>query len=282
MTTALATTDYLAKLQESAPPDILHLDLGMAYGQQRKYVTVKVPDSFSTLELSMLTDMQFGHLECRVDRIKEYVDWLLSVPNRFCVLGGDMVDAAHALSVGSPYENACEPKEQVFEFAELLMPLRARILGYVGGNHERRTIKQFGSLGSLIANLLRIPYSDGKQFIDIYFGKHAPFKVELWHGRGAARTKGARAQMIHQFMQQGEAHLYLCGHLHDAMLLWDWRQVRDHRHGRIRLQKIAGVMSSSFLSYWATYAEVAGLSASDVMMARAIIEPNGHWEVTMK
>jgi hypothetical protein len=52
--------------------------------------------------------------------------------------------------------------------------------------------------------------------------------------------------------------------------------------GRIKLQKVAGIMSSSFLAYWNSYAEVAALPPSDTMMARAILERNGHWEVTLR
>ena len=48
------------------------------------------------------------------------------------------------------------------------------------------------------------------------------------------------------------------------------------------LKKIAGVMSSSFQSFWNTYAEVYGMSPSDTMMARCILGPKGDWEVTLK
>jgi uncharacterized PurR-regulated membrane protein YhhQ (DUF165 family) len=46
---------------------------------------------------------------------------------------------------------------------------------------------------------------------------------------------------------------YLVGHLHDVVLLFDWRQQRINK--RIKLQKIAGIMSSSFQEYWNSYAE---------------------------
>jgi hypothetical protein len=81
-------------------------------------------------------------------------------------------------------------------------------------------------------------------------------------------------------MQQADSQLYLVGHLHDSLLLFDWRQVRQR--GKIKLQKIAGVMSSSFQAYWNTYAETYALSPSDTMMARVILDPSGGWEVTLK
>ena len=86
--------------------------------------------------------------------------------------------------------------------------------------------------------------------------------------------------MLHRFMSQADSQVYMVGHLHDVVLLFDWRQ---HRVGnRIKLQKIAGVMSSSFMGYWNSYAEVAALPPSDSMMARVIIERDGRWEITLK
>ncbi|MCI0559644.1 MAG: hypothetical protein MN733_14215 [Nitrososphaera sp.] len=278
-----AAQNFLDALWKDAPPTPIKFEFGMQYSDQQKYVRAFFsPDDFDHLELLMLTDVQFGHVECNEKRFKEYVDWVLAQPQRFVLLGGDMVDAATVLSVASPYENKYQPREQLLRFCEAIMPIRHRILGYVGGNHERRGTKTFGTLGSVIAMLLKIPYSDGKQIIDIHFGKHSPFKIDLWHGRGASITKGAKAQMLHRFMQQGDSQLYLCGHLHDVIVLFDWRQHRLPRKNEVGLQKIAGAMSSSFLSFWGTYAEVAGLPATDVMMARTILEPNGHWELTLR
>jgi hypothetical protein len=242
----------------------------------------RFPKQPSQIELTHLTDLQYGAKTFQQDRFEQYRDWLLASPNRFCFLGGDIIDAATVLSIASPYENTKEPAAQVKGIVRLLEPLasKGRILGYVGGNHERRTCKTFGDSGALIADYLKVPYSRGVQLIDVVFGEHKPFKVSLWHGTGAAQTKGAKAQMLHRFMQKADSHVYLVGHLHDVVLLFDWRQQRTG--GKIKLQKIAGIMSSSFQGYWNSYAEVAGLAPSDTMMARVVLERSGRWEVTLR
>lgn len=264
------------------------LRVNESYADEIKFVdydfndAARFPEPPKQIELTHLTDLQYGSKNFQQDRFLRHRDWLLSSPYRFVFLGGDIIDAATVLSIASPYENTEEPIDQVENVCSLLKPLSdaGRILGYVGGNHERRTIKAFGDCGRLIAKNLSVPYSRGVQLIDIQFGKHKPFKVSLWHGAGGARTKGAKAQMLHRFMQQADSHVYLVGHLHDVVLLFDWRQTRVGT--RIKLQKIAGVMSSSFQSYWSSYAEVAAMSPSDTMMARIILETNGSWEVTLK
>jgi hypothetical protein len=48
------------------------------------------------------------------------------------------------------------------------------------------------------------------------------------------------------------------------------------------VEKIMGGMSTSFLSWWGTYAEVANLGVSDVAMLRTVLTPDGHWKVTIK
>jgi hypothetical protein len=236
----------------------------------------------ATLELMMLTDLQIGAKGFQRARFLTYRDWLLSKPNRFVFLGGDLVNANTILSKGRPHEDIGEPIDQIDLACELLGPLaeEERLLGYVGGNHERRTLATYGDCGRLIASELKVPYSRGVQLIDIAYGEHRPFKVSLWHGGGSARTKGAKAQMLHRFMSQADSQVYLCGHLHDVVVLMDWRQERKGK--KIKLQKIAGIMSSSFLQYWNSYAEVSAMSPTDTVMGRVVLEPNGHWEVTLK
>jgi len=261
-------------------PQIIHLH---AENDETKLVNVDLRKSKADhIEISHLTDLQYGHKNFMTARFLAYLDWILSCDYRYVILGGDLIDAATVLSIGSPYENTGEPIDQVSGVIELLSPLAKdnRLLGYVGGNHERRTMRTFGDVGRLIAKQLGVPYSRGVQLLDVWYGDHRPFRISVWHGSGGARTKGAKAQMLHRFMGQADSTCYLVGHLHDAMVLFDWRQ-RRHR-GKIKLQKIAGIMSSSFLAYWNSYAEAAAMSPSDTMMGRIILDRNGHWEVTMR
>ena len=277
------TMGFLEDLDKLMRPNPVGLKMGMLYGRQSKYVSVTFdPEKYKTIELLHVTDVQFGHAFCNIKRMEEYRDWVLKKKNRFMVWGGDMIDAHAAWSPGQPWENLFDPQSQVYRFVELWAPARHRVLGYVGGNHERRALPAFGDLGILIASMLRIPYSSGKQHIDINFGAWKPFKVNLWHGRGASRTAGAKMNMLCTFMRQGDGNLYLVGHLHDPMTKFMWRELRNTKSLKVDIVKVGGAMSSSFLETYGTYGEVAGFDCTDVMMARAVIEPNGHWELTLR
>lgn len=238
-------------------------------------------NKFKTLELIHITDVQFGHVCCNVPRMIEYRNWILASPNRFMLWGGDMVDAGTKISVGSPWEQLWEPQGQLYRFAEIWAPARHRILGYVGGNHERRGVTTFGDLGQSIASVLQIPYSAGQQLVDIHFGNHQAFRIHLWHGAGKSVTAGAKMMMLDRFMQRGDSQLYLVGHLHEPMVRFYARPLRQP-HGGIKLIKVGGAMSSSFLDYYGSYAEVVNLSSAPLMMARVVLEANGHWELTLR
>lgn len=237
-------------------------------------------DPSAPIELTHLTDLQYGHKAFEIDKFLAHREWILAHPARFVLLGGDLIDAATVLSVGSPHENDGEPIDQIERLTELLAPIRDRILGYVGGNHERRTCKTYGDAGRQIAHALHIPYSRGVQHIDITLGAWQPFRVTLWHGKGTAGTKGGQAQMLHKFMSQGYSDAYLVGHLHSGLVLYDWKQDRTPEGQRLR--KVVGIMSTSFLGWWGTYAEVACLAPSEPLMGRIVLEPTGHYEVTLR
>ena len=99
MTEALSTIDYVANLEKDAPKDVLKIATGMAYAEERKYVSINVPTTlgFEKLEIYHLTDVQWGSVCCQEKRFIEYRDFILAEPYRFTVFGGDMINASTML-----------------------------------------------------------------------------------------------------------------------------------------------------------------------------------------
>lgn len=281
--TVLSTINTLPEIQSLFQPFPLEARYTHLINKEHKSVAYRVnPDQYDSLEILHITDTQQGHKACRVKKLAEYRDWILSEPNRFVVFGGDMGDFGTKMSLGSPWEQAFEPDALTYEIAKFWAPMRHRILGYVGGNHERRTQLSYGDVGLAVATMLQIPYSSGKQYINIVFGDWNPFTIHLWHGKGAAQTAGAKMQLLDRTMRdEADAHLSLVGHLHTPMTVFMARK-RLQRNGKIKLIKSAAAMSSSFLGYWGTYAEVMNMNTSPLMMARTILEPDGSWELTLR
>lgn len=252
----------------------------LLYGET-KYIEWDFNDAkFKNLELIQITDMQWGHIACKRDRVREYRDWILRAPNRYMIWTGDNVDAATMQSKGTTWENTGSPQQQLFEFVQEWAPAAHRILGYVGGNHERRVLTTFGDLGITIAALLRVPYSRGQQLIDIKFGKHESFQISQWHGMGGAATIGTVAQKLYRFAAEGDSQLYFMGHHHKPLIFPFWKQRRGKQG--IRQVKTFACCGSSFLDTWGSYAEVAGYGPTDVLMPRAVIGKDGSFELTLK
>src|SRR5690242_5421284 len=74
----------LGAIIRDMPRNVAVSTTGMAYDRERKYVTWDFGwKKFDSIELLHMTDLQFGHRECRVHRVLEYRDWVLAEPNRF-------------------------------------------------------------------------------------------------------------------------------------------------------------------------------------------------------
>lgn len=276
------TLNLLAEVQSQLEAYVPLLKQSMVIDGQARRLTWDFSDvDIDTLELLQITDVQFGHKACDTETVNKYLAWVLAQENRYVLFGGDMVDAGHVQSKGSPFEQVGDPQQELWSFCKLFAPIRHRVLGYVGGNHERRSIPTFGDIGKSIATVLELPYSPGKQHIDIIFGDHKPFKISMWHGGGGGQTKGALANGLVKFMNQADSQLYLLGHLHQAMVVQESREIRAKN--KMVLQKIVGARGSSFLKHYGTYAEVIlGTNAQTIQMPRAVLEKNGHWELTLR
>lgn len=259
---------------------------GMLIDGQTKFLTHRLPASFATkypeIEILLMTDVQFGHVCCRADKVKEYNDWTLEKPYRFQVWGGDMVDAWRVGSPGSGYDNILSPQNQLYRFCELMAPVVHRVMGCVGGNHERRAMAGGLDLGSLISAMLGIPYSAGVQMISVEYGKHNPFRGYLWHGRGAARTAGGRVNMTLSVVPNDiDAQVYWSGHIHTPHVYPGWHVRRDHKNQKMVGEKYYVVSASSFLEFYGNYAEIGGYTYTGLMMPLTHVRADGGYRVEM-
>lgn len=228
------------------------------------------------IELVGLADVQWGQKAVKIETLASFVDWILDKPYRFVAGIGDWIDAAHALTPGSSFDNLFNAQSQIFTFCELIAPMAHRILGSVGGNHERRGVPFFGDLGHMIAVLLQLPYSDGRQMVRIHYGAHDPFMLLLSHGHARAKTIGALGQIMERRMRLANAHLYLTGHNHQGIMVPKFREI--HSEGSIRKELYIGAAGTSFLETYGTYAEWMEFESYETIMPLARIFPKGGWE----
>lgn len=93
--------------------------------------------------------------------IKSIIDFILSVPNMYVILGGDCINNTTKTSKGCVLEEYATGQEQINMLVEYMKPLVAdnRIIAiHGGGNHEKRSYNDcYISIPQMIAILLGIP-----------------------------------------------------------------------------------------------------------------------------
>ena len=270
-------------IQVLIPKRKYSLSTGMYHWGEEKFVSARFKKKQDELEIILLTDIQFGHRNCRVKKLIEYRDWILEKPNRFALFGGDHVDAWVPGSPGE-YDNILRPDGQVLQYTEIMAPIADRILGSCGSNHGRRGLRGGVDLDALISGLLNIPYSSGMQMLSVDFGAAAPInplKIFLWHGRGAARTAGGKVNMTLSVTPNDDAHVFFSGHIHSGHVYPQWRMRRDSARLTMVPEKYYVVSAASFLEFYGSYAEVGGYSYSGLLMPLLTVRRDGYYRVTI-
>lgn len=91
--------------------------------------------------------------------IQSIVDFIVSIPNMYVILGGDAVNNTTKTSKGVTLEEYATGQEQINMLVEYMKPIKNRIIAVCGGgNHERRSYNDcFISIPQMIATLLEIP-----------------------------------------------------------------------------------------------------------------------------
>ena len=229
--------------------------------------SVTVPEDWDKPIIFVKGDEQLGHVTCDEERVQKDINWVERNPQCLVMLLGDAIDSATKESPGSVKENTHRgPITQANRYIDMHKPIQDRIVGYVGGNHERRIDKALteGGAGvSLIAHGLstpehRIPYSSGILLLDLYWRSHL-WTFTLFHGAGAAATAGSRTQRLQRNILLSDSLITLSGHLHDEMKT-SRRFVKRASDGKIKISKQTALQCGTYLKYIGSYGEVGGMS----------------------
>lgn len=201
-----------------------------------------------TIKLYAIGDVHIGAKEADLEGFSSFLRCLESESDSYMVIVGDVINNGVKDSVTNVYEETMPPSEQVEYTAELLAPVKDKILGCVGGNHEYRSIKavDYDPLFQVMT-LLRIPelYRQNFAFVRINLerGKTKDhYALYLTHGKSANKQK--------QFAQGGVEGVdaILCGHTHNGLVQKHSRMVLTTRNNVI-MRPIVELTATSWLRY---------------------------------
>jgi hypothetical protein len=196
---------------------------------------------------------------------------------------GDAIDAATKTSPGSIRENSRTPLQQIEAYIDLHKSVADRIIGYVGGNHERRIDKALDEGGGAIRLLAkglssedhRIPYSGGILLIDLVW-RGFLYTFTLFHGAGAAATPGSKIQRMQRNMLLTESMITLSGHLHEEAKTTR-RFMMRLPNGDIKIAKHIALQCGTYLQYLGSYGEVGGMAPVGPDMILIELLPDGKY-----
>jgi hypothetical protein len=242
-----------------------------------------IPNAWDDPILFAKGDEQIGHVACDDARVLKDIEWAAKNPHCLVVLLGDGIDSATKESPGYLRENKTTPLQQVKDYIALHKPIAGQIIGYVGGNHERRIDKALSDPGmtvSLIAEGLstdkhKIPYSGGLLLLDVHWRGHL-WTLTLFHGAGAAQTAGSKIQRMQRNMLLTDSLITLSGHLHDEAKT-SRRFLKRMNDGTIKVVKQTALQCGTYMKYIGSYGEIGGMSPTGPDMIVIEFKPDGKY-----
>lgn len=228
-------------------------------------IQVILPNTLEEIEIVPIADVHIGDPNSDIKMFKEMVQYVLENPNRYVILNGDLMDMALTMSVSDSYGAVLSPARQVEKVAEILKPIKDRILAIGQGNHEFRTYKYTGiDVTHYLASILGITdrYSDNSFMLFLKVGqsqtarpyqskpKQQVYSIFVQHGAGGGRKIGGKANRLSDSDDIiADADLYIMGHVHTPMAFPTSTFVTDTQNMTIVRKNKFFLLNNSFLDF---------------------------------
>ena len=143
------------------------------------------------IKLFAIADTHIGAKEYDRESFEKFISDVSKDPDSYICIVGDLLNNAVRSSVSDVYAEVMSPSQAVDYAVRILQPIADRILGVVGGNHERRSRKEV-DLDPLYTVCALLRREDGSNLCDVYRPNMAFIRVNLEQGK----TKDHYALMI--------------------------------------------------------------------------------------
>lgn len=160
--------------------------------------------------------MHVGAKQCDENFIKEHVERIAEDPNGRAVYMGDAGECNIRNSKGSIFEQTLTPGEQQVHAAELLEPIKNKLLFGISGNHGRRIDIETGlSWDETFCFRLGIPYLELAAFMRLDVGERTvSYDLYFHHGAGGSINMGGKVNKARKFEEIVEADAVFTAHTH--------------------------------------------------------------------
>lgn len=218
-----------------------------------------------TAKLVPIADVHICSLLCDMDRFALLCDWLKTRKRNTRWFGaGDLFDLVVKSGVGSTSRQFCSLHRGIDIATEILSPVADTCLGLGLGNHDARLMRyeevNWDPVRQVCQNL-NIEYLGYWRHMVHRVGEQT-YTLLYHHGKGAARTPGARLKAGLDVLDTTTDEIVVTAHLHDEMTKKQAKRHIDTRTLEVdnRVQHLAEC--PSFLAYGDYAAEKALLPSS--------------------
>lgn len=211
-------------------------------------------------------DVHLGAEECMEVEFRKFIQSVQYTPDVYIALGGDLIDNGTRNSVTNIFRATMSPHTQKREMAEILSPVRDRILCFVPGNHEARSRKDADDdpVYDIAAKLdLEHLYRDSIAFLALELGiptlesgvkneglKRPIYTVVVTHGAGGGMLTGGSVNRTERFGQTiTNFDALITGHTHKPYITYIKKMVPDLRQRRVRMEQAVNISGTSWLQY---------------------------------
>lgn len=244
------------------------------------------------LHLHFIADVHLGAQEHMTREWENFCSTILDDPNAYIILGGDLINNATRNSVSNVFDETMRPREQKRVMAEMLQPLRERILCAVPGNHEGRSGKDADDdpMYDILCKLdLEELWRENIAFVKVQIGppekdgkKNPTYMLVVMHGAGGGIYTGAAVNRNERFgyVLDG-ADALLVGHSHKPFVTQPGKIYIDKYNNQVSIKPFKVITATSWLNYGGYAAKKMLLPASHAPQVITLFGRRKEIKVTM-
>ena len=212
------------------------------------------------LTIIPISDVHIGAQEQMWNEWESFCRRVLSDPNIYITLGGDLINNGTRSSVSNLFEETMRPRDQKRLMVEMLMPIKDRILCAVSGNHERRSGKDADDdpTYDILCKLdIEHLYRENIAFVKIQMGDKASngkvnptYMLVVTHGAGGGALTGGAVNRNERFGYAIDgADAIIVGHTHKPFITQPSKIYIDKFNNQVSVKPFKVISSTSWLRY---------------------------------
>lgn len=212
------------------------------------------------IKIYPISDVHLGAAEHLETFWNDFVGKVQEDENAYVILGGDLINNSTRNSVANVFAETMRPREQKRLMAEMLSPIKDKILCAVTGNHERRSGKDADDdpTYDIMCKLdIEDVYRENVAFLKLQFGdvygdgkKNPTYTFVVTHGAGGGMLTGGSVNRNERFGYVIDGmDCLVVGHTHKPWVTQPSKIKIDAHNNKVSIKPFKVVSSTSWLDY---------------------------------